>query len=138
MTSKINTNDKMIMELKKQIEDKKKALKATERFQPLTNCSIELNGVRSNIQVLAKENLVQLLTQLNAYRKSAEELGLLDDYYLSGFHIDEWIVDLKAKLMNLTRKIEEDRLKSLENKLHTLLSGEKKIELEIDAIKKLL
>ena len=46
------TNDELILQLKKQIEDKKKALRATEKFTPITNCSIELDGVRQNIQVL--------------------------------------------------------------------------------------
>jgi hypothetical protein len=133
-----NENDKVILGLKKQIADKKAALKATERFTPVTNCSIELDGVRSNIQVLTKEQLVFMMVRLNSYLLSAKDLGLVNDFSISGYSIESWLTDLKARLMNLNRQVEENRLKALEAKLHALLSNEKQIELEIDSIAQLL
>lgn len=127
-------NDTVILTLKKQIEEKKNALKTTERFSPVTNCSIELDGMRYNIQVLDKEQLISMLVRLNSYRLSAVDLGVLSEYKISGFTLDNWLKDLNAKLMNVNRKVEENRLKVMEDRLHNLLSNEKKIELEIDEI----
>jgi hypothetical protein len=129
-----NENDKTILTLKKQIAQKKSALKVSERFSPITNCSIELDGIRSNIQVLTKDQLVTLLVKLNSYKMSAKELGILADYFISGFCVEDWIKDVQAKLMNVNRKVEEFRLKTLEDKLDNLLSNEKKVELELDEI----
>jgi predicted RNase H-like nuclease (RuvC/YqgF family) len=131
MTTK---NDEVILQLKKQIEEKKKSIKATERFQPVTNCSLELDGIRSNIQVLTKEQLVSLLVKLNSYKKSADELGMLSEYIISGYSIDDWISDVKSKYMNLNRKEEQENLRQKEMRLMQLLSGDKKIELELDEI----
>jgi hypothetical protein len=132
--TKQNVNDKTILVLKKQIEDKKSALKTSERFTPVTNCSLELDGNRVNIQVLSKEQIINFLVRLNAYRLAAKDLDLLGDYTICGYSVDDWMKDLKSRLMNVNRTAELDKLKSLENRLHTLLSNEKKIELEIEEI----
>ena len=131
---KTETNDLKIMELKKQIEDKKIKLGKSQKFAPITNCSIELDGIRVNIQVLNKEQLTYLLVKLNSYAKSAKELEI--DFVISGYHITEWITDIKSKLDFVSRKEEENKLKVMESKLHQLLSNEKKVELEIDEIMK--
>jgi len=128
------TNDKKIMELKKQIEEKKIKLGKSQKFTPITNCSIELDGVRVNIQVLNKEQLIILLVKLNSYEKSAKELEI--DFVISGYHVIDWILDIKSKLDFVSRKEEENKLKVMESKLHQLLSNEKKVELEIDEIMK--
>ena len=133
-----NKNDEIIMVLKKQIEEKKKLLKASERFVPFTNCSLELDGVRNNIQVLNKEQLVSILVRLNVLKNSAEQLGLLEDYMIGGFSVEDWMHDVKTKMTILNRKQEEDKLKALENRLELMLSSEKKIELELEAMRKLL
>jgi hypothetical protein len=127
-----NENDTKILNLKKAIEDKKKSLKVTEKFTPVTNCSIEIDGVRYNIQVLTKEQIIALMVKLNSYRLSAKDLGV--EFNMSGYSVDDWMTDLKSKYMNLDRKLEERRLKALEDKLHNLLSSDKKVELEIEDI----
>ncbi|AIG26138.1 hypothetical protein BRLA_c018160 [Brevibacillus laterosporus LMG 15441] len=70
------------------------------------------------------------MVKLNAYTISAKELGLLNDYIISGFNVMDWIKDLKSKLDIVRRKEEEHKLKVMETKLHQLLSNEKKVELE--------
>ncbi|ATF13519.1 hypothetical protein A616_16505 [Brevibacillus brevis X23] len=133
-----NNNDHKILELKKQIEDKKKKLTKSQKFTPVTNCSIELDGVRFNINVLQKEQLINLLVKLKANAIAAEELELLNDYKISGYGVADWIDDLKAKLDNLSRKEEEQKLKAMEAKLDQLLSNEKKVELELGEIESML
>jgi hypothetical protein len=131
-------NDDVILELKKRIDEKKKALKGAEKFSPITNCSLELGAQRFNIQVSGKEQLTDLLVMLNAYRNSAIELEVNAEYRISGYSLDDWITDIKARLMNLNRNIEQGKLKSLEDKLDSLLSSEKRVELELEDIKNLL
>jgi len=124
------TNDSKIMVLKKQIEEKKIKLGKSQKFNPITNCSIEVDGIRHNLQVLTKEQLTTLLIKLNLYSMSAKDLGL------DGYIISDWIIDIKSKLDFVSRKEEENKLKMMESKLHQLLSNEKKVELEIDEIMK--
>ena len=134
---KTETNDLKIMILKKQIEEKKNKINKSQRFTPITNCSIEVEGIRHNLQVLTKEQLITLMVKINLYAMSAKDLGL-ESYSISGFEIADWITDIKSKLDFVSRKEEENKLKVMESKLHQLLSNEKKVELEIDEIMKSL
>jgi len=133
-----NINDKKIMELKKQITEKKTKLEGINRFVPITNCSIELDGQRYNLNTLQKEQLIPLMVRLNCYMLSAKDLGMLDDYKISGYKVGEWIIDIRTKLDILSRKDEEIKLKVMEAKLDKLLSDEKKTELELDEIADML
>ena len=108
MSEKQMTNDDKIMLLKSQIAEKKKGLKTKKKFSPLTNCSIELDGVRLNLQVLNREGLTHLLVKLNSYLLSAVDLGLDEEYVISGYVIDQWITDIKLKL-EILRYEEEDK-----------------------------
>lgn len=131
-------NDSKIMTLKKQITDKRNQLEGVKKFLPITNCSIEIDGIRFNIQVLTKEQLISLMVKLNSYMISAKELGLLQEYIISGYKVDEWIIDIKSRLEIISRKGEEIKLKMMEDKLTELLSNEKKVALEIDNIAEML
>jgi hypothetical protein len=131
------TNDQKIMELKKQIEEKKAKLIKSQKFSPITNCSIEVDNARYNLQVLNKEQLTTLMVKLNAYAISVKDLKL-DGFIISGFDVSDWLIDIKSKLDFVSRKEEENKLKMMESKLHQLLSNEKKVELEIDEIMKSL
>ncbi|MFC8686054.1 hypothetical protein [Brevibacillus porteri] len=133
-----SNNDNKILELKKQIEEKKKKLNKSQKFTPVTNCSIEMDGVRFNINVLQKEQLINLLVKLKANAIAAEKLDLLNDYMISGYSVTDWIDDLKARFDYLSRKEEEQKLKTMEAKLNQLLSNDKKVELEIDEIEAML
>jgi len=136
--SKQNTNDEKIMLLKFQIAEKKKGLKTKKKFSPLTNCSIELDGVRYNLHVSQKELLTNLLVKLNMYRLSIVDIELEDEYIMSGFSVDEWITDIRLKLEILKYEEEDRKLKVLESKLHNLLSLDKKVELEIGEIESMI
>ena len=131
-------NDSKIITLKNQISEKRRQIDKIKKFTPITNCSIEVDGIRSNIQVLAKEQLIALVVKLNSYMSSAKELGLLDEYAISGYKIEDWIADIKSKLDIVSRKDEERKLKDMEEKLDRLLSNEKKTELEINEIENML
>jgi hypothetical protein len=133
-----NVNDKKIMELKQQIAEKKVKLEGISRFVPITNCSLELDGQRYNINTLQKDQLIQLMIKVNLYSMSAKNLKLDEDYIISGYKPEEWITDMKAKLNVISKKDEERKLKAMEEKLDRLLSDEKKTELELNDIEAML
>jgi hypothetical protein len=135
----IKVNDKRIMDLKELVKEKKSILKDMKKsFTPVTNCSIEMDAARYNLQVLTKEQLTTLLIKLNMYKMSGTDLNVLDGYLISGFSIDSWIVDIKSKLEVISFREKENELLDLEKKLQTLLSTDKKVELEIDSIESML
>lgn len=126
------SNDSTILELKKQIKQKKEALKGIDKFVPITNCSLSLDEKRHNLHVLNSEDLTFLLVKLNSLRLSADNLKV--KLPLGGFTVEDWISDIEAKLLISNRKKEEERLKLLEKKLTDLLSVEKKTELLVEEI----
>lgn len=134
----MSKNDEKVLQLKEQIDEKKKALSKIKKFMPMTNCSINFEGVQININVLQKDDLMRLYVKLNALKLSAIDLDLLDDFNLSGYNITEWLEDIKNKLESLTVKQEELKLKQMETRLTQLLSDDKKVELELEEIYKSL
>jgi len=135
----MNKNDNRILELKKQIKEKKSKLKKIKRFNPITACNLTLDGSLYNIHVCNKDDLKLLLIKLNLYIMSAEDLSIsVNDIMISCFSIEDWISDINLKLENMSIKEEESKLKVMEEKLTKLLSEEKKTELQIEEIESLL
>ena len=134
----MSKNDDRILELKSQIESKKKELYEKKvRFSPETNCILELDGEKHNLNVCADEVLINLLIKLNMYLMSANNLGITPPNF-SGYSIDLWMIDIKSKLAVSELRKEEVALRAMESKLDKLLSDDKKTELEIDEIASLL
>jgi hypothetical protein len=130
----MSKNDDKILELKKQIEAKKKDLAARKvRFAPETNCVLDLDGNKYNLNVLDDGSLMFLMLKLNLYNMSADNLKMPHPS-LSGYSVNLWINDIKSKLAVAGMKREETDLKKMEAKLDQLLSEEKKTELELDEI----
>ena len=132
----MSKNDDRILELKKQIETKKKSISEKKvRFIPETNCVLNMDGMTINLN--DRYALMLLLIRLNSYLMSAVDLGM-SDFEISGYSITAWIKDIKSKLEVFSLKKEEADLKKMESKLDKLLSDDKKTELEIDEIANLL
>lgn len=135
----MSKNDEKILELKKQIREKKNSIDKTVKFTPETNCILQLNGVNNNINVLSQDCLTLLMVQLNTYIMSAKNLELnIGAIIISGYSVLEWINDIKCKISVIKYKEEMSKLKTMELKLDKLLSEDKKTELEIDEIASLL
>lgn len=133
-----NANDEKILILKKQIAEKKKTI-TNKRFVPITNCLLDIDNEKNNINVLTKDRITFLMVKLNVYRMSLKDLGLDEESLkVSGYTFTDWITDLKSRFDILTQKEEETKLKALENKLEELLSNEKRVELELGNIENLL
>ena len=131
-------NDDRILELKKQIDEKKKLLTEKRvRFSPETNCILDLYGSKYNLNVCGDDVLTMLMIKLNMYVMSANDLDIPVPE-ISGYSVEMWISDIKNKLAVSGVKREENALKQMEAKLDKLLSDDKKTELEIDEIAALL
>ena len=133
MTTK---NDERVLQLKQIIDKKKTELKGSKKFTPLTNCVLDLEGQKYNLNVLQFDDLQLLLVRLNMYLLSAKDLGI--SLKVSGYNIAEWITDIRCKIEIFEYKNKEAELKALESKLDKMLSDEKKTELELDEIAALL
>ena len=135
----MDKNDARILELQKQVKAKKEALaKRTSRFSPETNCVITMDGAKLNLQTLGKDELVFLMVRLNVYLMSAKDLGIDESIVMSGFTVEQWIGDIRAKLDVLAVRAEEEGLRALEGRLAGMLTAGTKVSLEIDEIEKLL
>lgn len=134
----MSKNDDRILELKKQIDAKKKSISEKNvRFIPETNCVLNMDGMTINLNVCLDDALLLLLIRLNSYLMSAKDLNMAD-FEISGYSVTAWIKDIKSKLEVSSLKKEESDLKKMESKLDKLLSDDKKTELEIDEIAALL
>jgi plasmid maintenance system killer protein len=62
----------------------------------------------------------------------------LDEIIINRYNIRDWMSDILVKIDIISYKEEEQKLKTMESKLVELLSKEKKTELAIDEIEKML
>ena len=133
-------NDERIIELKKQIEEKKNELGKQPRFTPITTCLFDREGCRVNIHTLTSiKDINAMLVFFNTYVISAKDLEIdCAEVELGGFSVLDWMADLQSKKAVVEYAKKKEQLTQLEKKLDKLLSDDKKTELEIDAIADLL
>ena len=132
-------NDDKILKLKSEIAKKKEVLKGCKKFVPITNCSLPMDNKYINIHTLnSKDEIIAHMILVNSAKLSLVDLGLLEEYKLGGYKLNDWLEDLKNKLLVVDRKTEEAKLQVMEAKLTKLLSAEKQTELEIAEIENLL
>jgi len=128
----MSKNDEVVLQLQNKIAGKKAAMKASAKFTPVTNCSLELGGVRWNINVEDEKGLIFLASYLSALRMGAKEQGL--ELVIAGYPVDSWLADIRAKIAVKSRADEERKLSEMEKQLVQLLSEDKRTELELDRI----
>ncbi|ULF48838.1 hypothetical protein [Bacillus phage BillyBob] len=137
-----NTNDAVVLQLQGKVEEKKKRLAALKkgRHSSTTNCILEWEGKNINFNVVGKDELTLLLVKIHALYVAADDL-LLDEFgdtKVQGHTLDEWILDIKGKMKEKDILLEEQQVKAIEKKLDTMLSKEKKDELELAKFAELL
>ena len=130
-------NDEKILELKKQIENKRQILKKQNvSYSPITNCLLVLDKVTYNLHV---ENLELMLIKVNMMVIAAKDAGLNpSEFIISGFSLNDWLEDIKGLLSVQRYKKENNKLNELEKQLTNLLTEDKKVELEIENLAALL
>lgn len=137
MAQMAQKNDDKIMTLKAQVENKRAELgKMPSVVRPTTNCQLEIGKEQINIRV---ESTTFLLVRLNAYAMAAKDLGINpDEVILSGYTLNQWIQDVRDFLQVQKYREEKRKLNDLEKSLNSLLSDDKRTELEIDRIAAML
>lgn len=134
----MSKNDDKIIALKKTIELRRESIGKPLRFTPKTSCVIELDGVRYNINVLQRDELILLACKLKSLSMAADSLNVTDQLVISGFPITMWGEDIGNRIGVIDQKNTLTQLEAMEAQLDKLLSGDKRTELEIDAIAAML
>lgn len=129
-------NDNLIMQLKEKVELKRKELNEFSTPTYKTRLVIDMDGQKININVLDEDGLKFLLVKLNMYFMSMKDLNM--NVQISGYDVIDWIDDINAKLSTFTYKKRKKELEDTEKQLDLLLSEEKKTELEIERLAKIL
>jgi hypothetical protein len=139
MKNHINNDDK-ILEIRRKIESKEKLINSNEciKFKPKTSCRFELRGMPYNINTLSPEQLLVLSYDLTALRDFVESKGLLDSFTIETFKIDDILSDCENKCTQKELQIEKRKLAQLQIELDSLLSNDKKTELRLSDIEKLI
>ena len=131
-------NDEVILKLKKEIEEKKSALTKVGTFKPVTNCSLDLHGTRYNLHVIGKDVILYLIAAVNSLHLGLQASFPNEQLILSGYPANDWLTDLHSKFTIVNVSAEKARLKTLEDRLHELLSVDTKIDLELENLKSLI
>ena len=133
----VEQNDTKILALKKVIEEKREKInKMATTFAPKTNCLYK--GV--NLHVAKRADLLKMLREVLTLQKLDDEIkemdyGFNDDEFLiENYTADDWLHDIKSRMDVLSIRNEKDKLAKMEKRLEQLLSNEKKVELEIEAM----
>lgn len=135
---KKQTNDEIIFQLKKEVELKKSQLEKSVKFTPITNCVITLDSIKYNLNVCSLEDLQLLFVRLSLLQKENSLLFPEKPLIISGFLVSQWLEDINNKYNCLNIRTEQNKLKTLEDKLYMLLSQDSKASLELEEIKKSL
>lgn len=133
-------NDEMILQLKKKVEEQKAELaKLPRTLQSETSTVFRTDAENLNLRVMSVEQLKLLKVKLHAYAMSAIDLEIgIDEVVVSGFSIDKWMHDIDMQISVLTRVEKEKKLKETEATLNRLLSDDKRTELELQELAKML
>lgn len=127
--------DNKIIKLKETINKKQKNLELLPtKFSPRTNCMFSFFDGHHifNLHTLNENELCKLRNQLSVLNK--EEYKPV----YNGSELVDWIIDIDQKIGVINYKKELNKLNDLKLKLDSLLSEDKKKELELEEIEKML
>lgn len=143
MTTK---NDEIIEGLFKKVQEKKAEIAKAEKPQWQTNCAFVYDNsstvmniqVISNIDVLV-DMLSYILIKSESHKQVVKRLDLQErEYKYMGFTVDEWESDIKTRINKIQITSKKKELDELEKKLNSLVSPEKRTEMELAEIAKKL
>ena len=121
-------SDKVILQLKKEIDLQKATISKASKFIPVTNQTLKIYGEVWNFHATSLDDLFHLQATL----QSLLQCG--NDYKISGYKLSEWLEDIISKIT--IKRINEEKavLVAREKRLEALLSTEAKVELELQSI----
>ena len=138
--------DKMVLELLRKVEEKKRQIGNAERPSWETNCSFRYDpnsNAHINIQVVRElETLVEIHAFLNRkevdFEFSANTLKLDKEVSFKwlGFTFGQWIRDIETRIGGLLIKAKKDELAKLEERVNSLVSPEQRRAIELEKLVK--
>lgn len=138
--------DKKTLELIALANKQKQEIAKIERPEWRTNRCFSYVEGSSNVINLAVESNPKSLIAIAAflmdregsYQKAAEALGVENPsgFTWGGYPLSDWLADLKLRVARLQIDAKRRKLELLEAKLTTMISPEKRAELELEAIEK--
>lgn len=129
----MNANDTRILELKKQIEEKRAEIESMPRFTSNTTCIIQFGATKINLHTLSVNDLRIVMAVFKCIRHHGDS-GIT----ICGFPLNQWLDDVYGLIEKKNVESLRQQLKASEKKLEELLSEDKRTELELDAIASLL
>jgi hypothetical protein len=143
MATKKLTNDEKIEQLLVLVNKQKEKISKIERYLPKTNMTLEIAGVRKNLNVLS--DLKELCYAWSFIRRetlqfeeAAAELDIKLDNDFQGYPASDWFEDIKYRVNKIRISKERESLKSMETTLENLMSNDLKVERELDRISQIL
>ena len=139
-------NDNLVAQLLKKVEEKKAQIEKIKNPDYKTNLSFPLSvwgsTNRVNLNVADEETLFSILvyleTMIDKAEASATKHGVVFNNYLYGFTLTEWRNDIVMVLKKKQSLRQVGELREIEKKLNGLLSEEKRTNMELEALSKLL
>lgn len=128
------TNDERIISLKAEVAKRREELSEVKRFSPITSCTLTIDGVAYNLHALNENELVYIACKLNSLLTSLRDMHFAAPLILSGFDAEDWLDDIRGFLTRMTVNRKKKELKDLEAQLDSLLSKDKKTELDLNNI----
>ena len=142
-TEQVNDRDKTIQTLLTVIKQKREEIALIDKPRWETNCNFiyESGDGRYNIQTISDpQTLVKLLgyviKEKEAFDAGAKELGLALTFKISGYTVEQWTHDLKARLSKVNVSTKKKEMETLEARLNKLVTPAERERLELEDIMK--
>ena len=137
-------NDLLVGQLLNKVEEKKLQIKKIKNPSFKTNLSLPIDGTttRINLNVASPELLfkiiVDLETRIEKSDKVAAKYDLVFDNIWHGFDLEDWRDDVVLKIKQNQAQRQVAELKTIEKKLESLMSEDKRTNMELENLSKLL
>ena len=141
-----NAMDKKIQKLFDKVQEKKEEIKKAEKPNWKTNSTFGFDpssSKRTNLQVVGDVKiLVGILSFLyeksDNFDKASKKLGVDGEFEWMGFPLSDWEEDLTTRVNKIQITKKKAELEKIETTLDRLISPERRREMELEAIEKLL
>lgn len=140
--------DEKIQKLFDKVQQKKEEIAKAEKPRWQTNCSFgyDENSASGRINLHTVSDVEQivkamafLISKSETYEKARKLLGLAPKKFeWLGFSVDAWAEDFRTRITKIQLSEKKKELEKYEKTLDTLISPERRAELELEAIEKAL
>jgi hypothetical protein len=144
--AKTKEKDALIDQLLAKVAEKKQQIEKIRNpvFKTNLSFSMEVFGSsnRINLNVASEETLFSLLVYLESMIDRVNVLagkhGVTYSQQFNGFKLTDWYDDIVLKIKQKQSQTQVAELKSIETKLNSLISEDKKKDIELENLKNLL